>query len=122
MFGDIQSGRFLAVAVNDIYDGGYVPARDPQIHAMLTSEARNNKKAAKLLADYEGKAQDVAGYAKLMSVSVDTTTVNFGQYMVPGLGINESAVQGKIANAQKGAIVGPMQANNSVIVLRDYRG
>lgn len=118
VFGDIQSGRFLAVAVNDIYDGGYVPARDPQIHAMLTSEARNNKKAAKLLADYEGKAQDVAGYAKLMSVSVDTTTVNFGQYMVPGLGINESAVQGKIANAQKGAIVGPMQANNSVIVLQ----
>lgn len=118
IFGDIQTGRFLAVALNDIYDGGYVPARDPQVHAMLTSEARNNKKAAKLLADYEGKAKDVAGYAKLMSVSVDTTTVNFGQYMVPGLGINESAVQGKIANAQKGALVGPMKANNSVIVLQ----
>lgn len=53
-----------------------------------------------------------------MNVSVDTTTVNFGQYMVPGLGMNESAVQGKIANAQKGALVGPMKANNSVIVLQ----
>ncbi|MCM1355562.1 MAG: SurA N-terminal domain-containing protein [Staphylococcus sp.] len=118
VFGDVQSGRFLAVAVNDIYDGDYVPARDPQIHAMLTTEARNNKKAEKLLADYQGKAKDVAGYANLMSVSVDTTTVNFGQYMIPGLGMTESAVQGKTANADKGALVGPMKANNSVIVLQ----
>lgn len=118
VFGDIQTGRFLAVAVNDIYDGGFVPARDSQIHSILAAQARNDKKAAKLLADYEGKAKDVAGYAQLMSVSVDTTTVNFGQYMVPGLGMSESAVQGKVANAQKGALVGPMQANNSVIVLQ----
>lgn len=118
VFGDVQSGRFLAVAVNDIYDGDYVPARDPQIHAMLTAEARNNKKAEKLLADYQGKAKDVAGYANLMSVSVDTTTVNFGQYMIPGLGMTESAVQGKTANADNGALVGPMKANNSVIVLQ----
>lgn len=118
VFGDVQSGRFLAVAVNDIYDGGFVPARDAQIHALLAAQARNDKKAAKLIADYEGKAKDVAGYAKLMSVSVDTTTVNFGQYMIPGLGISESAVQGKVANAAKGALVGPMQANNAVIVLQ----
>ncbi|MDE6090708.1 MAG: SurA N-terminal domain-containing protein [Duncaniella sp.] len=118
VFGDVQTGRFIAVAVNDIYDGGYVPARDAQVHTILAAQARNDKKAAKLLADYDGKAKDVAGYAQLMNVSVDTTTVNFGQYMVPGLGMSESAVQGKVANAQKGALVGPMQANNSVIVLQ----
>ncbi|MDE6430495.1 MAG: SurA N-terminal domain-containing protein [Duncaniella sp.] len=118
VFGDVQTGRFLAVAVNDIYDGGYVPARDAQIHALLAAQARNDKKAAKLMADYDGKAKDVAGYAQLMNVSVDTTTVNFGQYMVPGLGMSESAVQGKIANAQKGAVVGPVQGNNAIIVLQ----
>ncbi|MDE6812356.1 MAG: peptidyl-prolyl cis-trans isomerase [Duncaniella sp.] len=118
VFGDVQTGRFLAVAVNDIYDGGYVPARDAQIHALLAAPARNDKKAAKLMADYDGKAKDVAGYAQLMNVSVDTTTVNFGQYMVPGLGMSESAVQGKIANAQKGAVVGPVQGNNAIIVLQ----
>ena len=118
VFGDVQTGRFIAVAVNDIYDGGYVPARDAQVHTILAAQARNDKKAAKLLADYDGKAKDVAGYAQLMNVSVDTTTVNFGQYMVPGLCMSESAVQGKVANAQKGALVGPMQANNSVIVLQ----
>lgn len=118
VFGDIQTGRFLAVALDDIYDGGYVPVRDKQVHAILASRAINNKKAAKLIADYEGKAKDIAGYAQLMKTSVDTTTVNFGQYMIPGLGMNESVVMGKIANAQKGALVGPVQGNNAVIVMQ----
>ena len=118
VFGDIQTGRFLAVALDDIYDGGYVPVRDKQVHSILASRAVNNKKAAKLIADYQGKAKDVAGFAKLMNTSVDTTTVNFGQYMVPGLGMNESLVMGKIANAQKGALVGPLQGNNAVIVMQ----
>ena len=118
IFGDIQTGRVLAVALSDIYDGGYTPVRDSQIHTILETRARNDKKAAKLIADYQGKANDVAGYAKLMGAQVDTTTVNFGQYMVPGLGMNESAVLGKVANASKGALVGPMKANNSVIVFQ----
>jgi len=118
VFGDIQTGRFLAVAVADIYDGDFIPARDNQIHTYLTTQARNEKKAAKLIADYQGKAKDVAGYAKLMKASVDTTTVNFGQYMISGLGMNEYAVMGKVANAQKGELIGPMQGNNAVIVLQ----
>ncbi len=118
VFGDLQTGRFLAVAVDDIYDGDFIPARDSQVHNYLTGKARNDKKAAKLIADYQGKANDVAGYAKLMKTSVDTTTVNFGQYMISGLGMNESAIMGKVANAQKGALVGPMQGNNGVIVLQ----
>ena len=92
VFGDLQTGRFLAVAVDDIYDGDFIPARDSQVHNYLTNKARNDKKAAKLIADYQGKANDVAGYAKLMKTSVDTTTVNFGQYMISGLGMNESAI------------------------------
>lgn len=118
IFGDIQTGRFLAVAVDDIYDGDFIPARDPQINTYLTNRARNNKKAEKLIVDYQGKAKDVAGYAKLMNVSVDTTTVNFGQYMVPGLGVGESELMGKVANAQKDELIGPMQGNNAVIVLQ----
>ncbi len=118
VFGDEQSGRFLAVAVDDIYSGDYIPATDPQVNAALKAQIRNDKKAAKLIADYQGKAKDVAGYAKLMKTSVDTTTVNFGQYYVSGLGMAESAVQGKVANAKKGALIGPMQSNNAVVVLQ----
>ncbi len=118
IFGDIQTGRFLAVALDDIYDDGYTPVRDTQLHSMLATRARNDKKAAKLIADYQGKAKDVAGYAKAMGTSVDTTTVNFGQYMIPGLGMNESAVMGAVANAAVNELVGPMQANNGVIVFQ----
>ncbi|WP_301710386.1 hypothetical protein, partial [uncultured Duncaniella sp.] len=116
VFGDIQTGRFIAVALDDIYED-YTPARDPQLNTMLTVRARNDKKAAKLIADYQGKAKDVAGYANLMKASVDTTTVNFGQYFVPGIGANESALQGKVAAAKKGDLVGPMQTGNAVVVL-----
>lgn len=118
IFGDIQSGKFIVVALDDIYEDGYTPVRNSQVMSMLTTRARNNKKAEKLLADYQGKAKDVAGYAQVMGATVDTTTVNFGQYAIPGLGINESAVMGAIANAQVNELVGPMQANNAVVVLQ----
>lgn len=118
IFGDIQSGRFLAVALDDIYDGDYTPVRDTQLHSMLANRVRNDKKASKLISDYQGKAKDVAGYAKVMGTSVDTTTVNFGQYMVPGLGMNESAMMGAVANAAVNQLVGPMQTNNAVIVFQ----
>lgn len=116
VFGDIQTGRFIAVALDDIYED-YRPARDPQVNAALSAKALNNKKAAKLLADYQGKAKDVAGYAAVMGAQVDTTTVNLSQYMIPGIGMNEAAVQGRVAAAKAGQLVGPMQANNSVVVL-----
>lgn len=117
VFGDIQTGRFIAVALDDIYED-YRPARDPQVNAALSAKALNNKKATKLLADYQGKAKDVAGYAAVMGAQVDTTTVNLSQYMIPGIGMNESAVQGRVAAAKAGQLVGPMQANNSVVVLQ----
>ncbi len=117
IFGDIQNGHFLAVALDDIYED-YTPARDPQLNDELTRRARNDKKAAKLIADYQGKASDMAGYAKLMGAQVDTTTVNFGQPFVPGIGMSESALQGRVAAAKAGDLIGPMQGNNAVIVLQ----
>lgn len=117
IFGDIQSGRFIAVALDDIYEG-FRPVRDPQVNATLAARAMDSKKAEKLLADYQGKAKDVAGYAALMGAEADTTTVNFSQYMVPGIGMNENAVLGRVAAAKAGELIGPMKANNSVVVLQ----
>ncbi|MBD5307835.1 MAG: hypothetical protein HDS15_00950 [Bacteroides sp.] len=117
VFGDIQSGQFVAVALNDIYKN-YLPATDPQIRQNLVLEAMNNNKAAKLIEEYKGKANDVAGYSQLMDASIDTTNVTFGQPMIVGLGYNDSEVLGNVAVAQKGQTVGPLQGNNSVIVLQ----
>ena len=117
IFGDLQSGTFLAVALEDIYDD-YTPTRDPQLNDALARRVRNDKKAAKLIADYAGKANDIAGYAKLMGSEVDTTTVNFGQQFVPGIGMGESELQGRVAIAKAGELVGPVKGNNAVIVLQ----
>ncbi len=117
VFGDIQTGHLLAVAVDDIYED-FTPARDPQLNNELTRRALNNKKAAKLIADYQGKASDIAGYAQLMGASVDTTSVNFGQPFVPGIGMNESELQGRVAAAKAGDLIGPMQGSNAVVVLQ----
>lgn len=117
MFGDITSGKFIAVALNDIYDDGFVPVRDTQVATSLTARVRNDKKAADLIAQYKGKASDINGYAKLMDARVDTTTVNFGQFMIPGLGMNESEIMGVVANAKENTLLGPIQGNNGVVVV-----
>ncbi|MDE6377617.1 MAG: SurA N-terminal domain-containing protein, partial [Duncaniella sp.] len=112
VMGDVQSGHLLAVALNDIYED-YTPARDPQLKETLTRRARNNKKAEKLIADYSGKASDVAGYAQLMGDAVDTVSVNFGQQFIPGLGVGESDIQGLVAASKVGELVGPVKGNNA---------
>ena len=117
VFGDVQTGHLLAIALDDIYDD-YTPARDPQLNADLSRRALNNKKAAKLIAEYQGKASDIPGYARLMGDQVDTTTVNFSQPFIPGIGMGESELQGRVAIAKAGDIIGPIKGNNAVIVLQ----
>ena len=116
IFGDDDETRLLVVKVTDIYDGGYTPARDLMVQTELTNKVRNEKKAEALLAQYAGKAEDLAGYAAAMETSIDTTDVTFGQRFIAGLGINESAITGKAAQLAPNTLVGPEKAANSVIV------
>lgn len=117
IFGDEQTGRFVVAALKDVYDD-YTPARDPQVKQMLTAKLRNDKKAAALIEQYQGKAKDLAGYAQLMEVKVDSTTVNFGQInpFFPGFAGPEAAARASVA--QKGELVGPMQGLNGVVVMQ----
>lgn len=117
VFGDEQSGKFYAVAINNVYEN-YLPLTEPQVNATYTNRARNDKKAAALIEKYSGKANDVAGYANLMNASVDTTTVNFGQMQIPGIGIFEAEILGNVVNAEQGQLVGPVKGNNAVVVLQ----
>lgn len=115
IFGDDDETYLLAVKVADIYKD-YTPARDAMVSTELTNKVRNEKKAEALLAQYAGKAQDLAGYAAAMEASIDTTEVTFGQRFIAGLGINESAITGKAAQLAPNTLVGPEKAANSVIV------
>lgn len=117
IFGDEQTGRFVAAALNDIYDD-FTPARDPQVKAMLTNKVRNDKKAKALIEQFNGKANDLSGYAALMAAPVDSANVTFGQINPFNNGFAGSEVAARATVATKGSLVGPMQGSNGVVVLQ----
>ena len=93
-----------------------MPASNEQVRTFLTNKIRNQKKAEKLIADYKGKATDVAGYAAAMQVKADTTQVTFGQPFVRNFPMFESALLANVAVAKQGQLVGPIALNSSVVV------
>lgn len=117
IFGDEQSGRFVAAALNEIYKD-YLPATDSQVKQALTAQVRNDKKAAYLIEQYKGKATDLAGYAKLMDVKVDSATVNFGQITLFNPGFAGAKPAAIASVTPKGKLTAPIQGNNGVVVMQ----
>ena len=115
MMQDDRQTYLIAVAVDDIYND-YLPYTSAAVKPRLTAQALNSKKADKLMADYQGKATDLAGYAKLMGVEVAEGNVNITTPTLLSVGVGESAIQGAIAAAAKGQLVGPVKGNRSVMV------
>ena len=116
VYGDDQTGRLVAVALNSVYDKGYITMADPIVREYIRTLVTNDKKAAKLMSDYQGKSNSVDGYAQLMNVAVDTTEVTFGQRTVSGFPINEGDLIAAVAASPKGQLVGPMKSNSAVVV------
>lgn len=117
---DGQNDRLIVVALNDVIKPGYMPVNDDDIKAALTEKVRNNKKAADLIAQYKGKASDIAGFAGLMQASVDSTEVTFGQMFISGIGAMESNLLGQVPVTPKGVVTGPVQGTNGVYVYQVY--
>lgn len=117
IFGNEQTGRLIAVAVNDIYED-FIPARDPRVHDYLQARVLSDKRGDKLMSQYAGKANDLDGYASLMGSRIDSTNVNFGQQMIAAFGLNESELQAQVANAKVNQLVGPVKANNALVVFK----
>lgn len=102
----------VAVAIDDIYKDGYLPYNFSQGKDMLTQRVRNNKKGDDLVKQYQGKANDVNGYASLMGVKVDTANVVF----TAGLPEIENKIIGRICGSKQGALQGPVKGDNAVYV------
>lgn len=117
IFQDDKQTYLLAVAVNDTYDD-YIPYTSPAINTQVTTKARNSKKADKLMAEYNGKANTVEEYAQLMGVEVAEGDVNISSPILLSIGVNESALQGAIAAAEKDQVVGPVKGNRCVMVFK----
>lgn len=115
-----QNDMLVVVALDDILKPGYISVNDPDVNQALTARVRAQKKAAAVVEQYKGKANDVAGYAQAMGVPVDSTTVTFGQMFIPGIGAMESGLIGQVSAAEKGAVVGPVAGNGAVYVFSVY--
>lgn len=118
IYGDDQTGRLIAVALNDIYDGGYTPLADPTVYDYVMTLATNDKKGAKLMADYQGKGKSVAEYAAAMNTQVDTTNVTFGRPVVSGFPISENQLIAAVATAPQGQLQGPIKSNSAIVVFQ----
>ena len=116
IFNDDTDSRLMAVAIKEVFKGDFIPSSYGRVHTYLEDKARNRKKGAKLIADFKGKASNIAGYAAAMKASIDTTQVTFGQPMVRNFPPFESALNANVAVAKKGQLVGPVALNNSVVV------
>ena len=77
--------EMLVVAVDEVYKD-YTPLNDPKVKQYLTDMIKNEKKGEQLMKQYNGKANDVAGYAALMKCEVDSANVSMGapQQMLEG--------------------------------------
>jgi hypothetical protein len=115
IFSDDRNSRLTAAAIVDVYKD-YVPVTNPDVNSDLKARALADKKAEKLIAQYSGKASNIAGYAKAMGATTDTTTVNFGQQFIPRLGMNQSTLIANVSVSKKGDLVGPIHSGNNVIV------
>lgn len=116
IFTDDTDSRLMAVAIKEVFKGDFIPSSYGRVHTYLEDKARNRKKGEKLIADFSGKASNIAGYAAVMKATVDTTQVTFGQPMVRNFPPFESALNANVAVAKKGQLVGPLALNNSVVV------
>ena len=102
----------LAVAIDEIYEDGYLPYTFQQGKDMLTQRIRNSKKGDDLMKQYQGKAKDINGYAALMGSKVDTANVVF----TVGMPNIEPKIVGRICASKQGALQGPIKGEDAVYV------
>ena len=115
VIGDNKQSYLMAIAVKDIYDD-FLPWNSYTVRPQLQNKAIAEKKGQKLVADFAGKANDLAGYANLLGSEVSESDVIFVSPRFANIGIQESALQGAVASAPEGKVIGPVAGNNSVVV------
>lgn len=112
---DHQNDHIMVVALTDIIKPGFAPVNESNILAANTTKARNQKKGADLISKFNGKANDLEGYAQLLGVAVDSTEITFGQSTIRGIGF-EPVLIGQAAVAAPNTLSGLVQGENAVYV------
>lgn len=118
VFTDNTKSYLLAVAVEDIYDDGYLGLTYPQVSNEIRAELIAEKKGDKLVNELKGQANSVESYAQKMGVAVETAESSFGSNYVRGFLPGDPAMLANVAVAEQGKLVGPIATRNSVVVFQ----
>lgn len=100
-----NNDMLVAVAIEEVYDGDYVPCDAKGVKEAIAEKVRNSKKGDDLMKQFDGKAKDLNSYAKLMGATVDSTQVIFASDRTPKLE-NEPGLIGRVAVAKQGEVKG----------------
>lgn len=108
----------LAVAVDEIFDGDYMPVTAQNVRDMIKPAVVSAKKAS-MIAEQAKGANTLNAVASKLGVKVadQPGTSTFADDFVTGVGFGEGNVQGAVAAAKPGTLVGPVQGNNGVYYL-----
>ena len=117
VFNQTTGDYLMAVAVQEIFDGEYVPVSSEIVREQIKPAVMADKKAEMLIKQYSGKAKDLAGYASAMGTPVTNAESVFAEGSIPSVGFNEGTLQGVVAGAAKGKLTGPFKSNNGIFVV-----
>ncbi len=110
-----ENGYLVVAALEDVYND-YKPVTDPDVKQNITAYLLNKKIGEDLLKKHNGKATDMAGYAKLLNSTVDSTSYVPGAPQI----ISDAKVAGRIVGLGKNA-TGKIQViagNNAFYVVK----
>lgn len=105
-----DNDQYVVVALDDVYDGDYMPLTDSDVRVYCETKARNEKKGEALMKKYQGKAQNIAGYEAAMGTPVRTVRVGGG---VPGM---DPILAGQAPFAKLNKLYGPVKGDAMVFV------
>lgn len=109
--------KMIAASLDEIVPEGYMPLSDESVYGVVEMQVRNSKKGDSLMEKYNGKASDLAGYAKLMNASVDSAVVvTFTQDYIPAVRAMEPKITAIAPNLQQGALYGPVKGEQGLFV------
>ena len=118
IFDKENKDKMVVVALREVYDEGYMPLNDANIKEFVSMQALNDKKVNALYEKYNGKANDLAGYAELMNSKIDTAQVTFGQPFVAGIGMGENKFVAEVYGAKEGELSSMVKGNSGVYVFQ----
>ena len=110
-----KDNKLVVVDLDAVYEE-YLPLEDSQVKSIVAQKVISSKKGDALMAQYNGKAENIEGYAALMNTQVDTAYVTFGQPFVQGLGMGESVLVAGATTANEGELNGVVKGENAVYV------